>query len=75
MVEPIFKEPEGLEIETGTQMEKLLRWLLFRNINFARKSFILMYLTRPREVYPNEAGVSEVVTQLHCKIVQVEGFG
>ena len=67
MVEPIFKEPEGLEIETGTQMEKLLRRLLFRDINFARKSFILMYLTRPREVYPNEADVSEVPIALHSK--------
>ena len=45
MVEPIFKERNALEIETATQMEKWLRWLLFCDGIIARKCFILMYLS------------------------------
>ena len=65
MVEPIFKERNALEIETESLMEKLLRWLLFGNTNYACKSFILMYLNDFERVYPNEAGLSEVITKLH----------
>lgn len=48
MVEPIFKEPAGLEIETETQMAIVLQRLLFWCDFFAAKSFILMYLDEPR---------------------------
>ena len=44
MVETINKE---LQIETGSKMENLLQWLLFRNNFDTANSLNLMYLNQP----------------------------
>ena len=50
MVEPIFKERNALEIETVSQMEKVLHSLLFCVIKIAFKSFNVMYLKEAQNV-------------------------
>ena len=68
MVEPIFKERNALEIETGTEMEKRSRRLLFEHNCRGLKSFNVMYLKGARNVA--EAYTGSFILKDYCDALE-----